>query len=310
MTRPPLQGACLYLPATHPALRRVLSGASVPGLRVAVVCLEDALDEGEVVGALRAVRAECAEHERGPRVYVRPRNLAMLCELLSWSESASWCGFVLPKLDVGNAAEWLSPLAKTSFSVMPILESADVFDSFRLRDLCEILVDAAWRQRVRVVRIGATDLFSCIGARRPRGKTIYETVLGPTLALTATQLMARGVCVTAPVHEALSDHELLHREVLTDVESGFVGKTAIHPSQVALINEAFRVSLEELREAHQLLASERAVFQSRGAMCERGPHARWAQRILDRAEEFGVRGGVGVEGAVEVLGGLDAGRAV
>jgi citrate lyase beta subunit len=65
--------------------------------------------------------------------------------------------------------------------------------------------------------------------------------------------------------------------------------------------------LEELREAHQLLASERAVFQSRGAMCERGPHARWAQRILDRAEEFGVRGSLG-EGAEDGLGG--AGRAV
>ena len=62
-----------------------------------------------------------------------------------------------------------------------------------------------------------------------------------------------------------------------DVEAGFVGKTAIHPRQVAVIDAAFRVGADELAEAERILASEAAVFQSRGAMCERAPHARWAR---------------------------------
>lgn len=286
----PMQGACLYVPAVHPGLGPVLRGESVPGLRQVVVCLEDAVGAEDVPAALRRLK-EVARCPGGPRVFVRPRDAAMLVELLAWRESAGWDGFVLPKITVANAAGWLGPLAATGFAAMPILETAEVFDPYALRDLCCALEEPAWRARVEAVRIGGTDLFSVLGARRPAARTVYDSILGPTVRAVAAMLMSRGTHVTAPVCERIAPTRAMREEVAMDVEAGFVGKTAIHPRQVAVIDAAFRVGADELAEAERILASEAAVFQSRGAMCERAPHARWAQRVVARATAFGVVGG-------------------
>ena len=84
----PMQGACLYVPAVHPGLGPVLRGESVPGLRQVVVCLEDAVGAEDVPAALRRLR-EVARCPTGPRVFVRPRDAAMLCELLGWRSKKS-----------------------------------------------------------------------------------------------------------------------------------------------------------------------------------------------------------------------------
>ncbi|MFO0609343.1 MAG: HpcH/HpaI aldolase/citrate lyase family protein [Polyangiales bacterium] len=290
-TTVPLQGACLYVPAVHRGLDRVLRGEAVPGLRQAVVCLEDAVAEAEVPAALARLRgvARCPSG-RGPRVFVRPRDPAMLLELLAWPESAGWDGFALPKVTVATAAHWLGPLAKTRFAAMPIFETAEVFDPYALRDLCAAVEAPAWRDRVEVVRIGGADLFAALGARRPAARTVYDSVLGPTVRAVAALLMSRGLHVTAPVWEGVAPSRAMREEVAMDVEAGLVGKTAIHPRQVPVIDAAFRVSPEELAEAERVLAAGEAVFLSRGAMCERAPHARWAARVVARASAFGVAG--------------------
>jgi citrate lyase beta subunit len=290
MTGSPLQGACLYMPALHPSLPTVLTGASVPGLRALVVCMEDALSSSDIAAGLQRVRTELAREGRAAslRVYVRPRNQEMMLDMLAWAACAAWDGFVLPKLSVANAAAWMEPFRSSTHRVMPILETADVFDPFALRHLCDVLADPSWRDAVDVVRIGGTDLFAVLGTRRPRGHTVYESILGPTLQLVASQLLARGMSVTAPVCEALGGDDVFRREVAMDVEAGFVGKTAVHPHQVRLINESFAVPVEELHEAERILSSEQAVFQSRGAMCESLPHRRWAERIVARAAVFGM----------------------
>ena len=105
MDSPEIQGACLYLPAVHPRLEDVLAGRSVPGLRVAVICLEDALAAGDIGSAMDVLRRLPKERAaQGPRVYVRPRNAEMLAELQAWGLDRRWCGYVLPKIDVRNAA--------------------------------------------------------------------------------------------------------------------------------------------------------------------------------------------------------------
>ena len=114
----------------------------------------------------------------------------------------------------------------------------------------------------------------------------------PSLTVAAL-LMSRGLHVTAPVCESVAPTRAMREEVAMDVEAGFVGKTAIHPRQVPVIDAAFRVTAEELAEAERLLADDAAVFQSRGAMCERAPHARWARRVVARASAFGVVGDSG-----------------
>jgi citrate lyase beta subunit len=290
MGSPEIQGACLYLPAVHPRLEDVLAGRSVPGLRVAVICLEDALAAGDIGSAMDVLRRLPKERTaQGPRVYVRPRNAEMLAELQAWGLDRRWCGYVLPKIDVRNAATWLRPIADQPARFMPILETADVFCPTALRDLCDALTDGPLAGCIDAVRLGGTDLFSVLGTRRPRGTTVYESILGPTLSTVACYLMSRRLPTTAPVCEALCPDDTMEAEVRRDVEGGFIGKTAVNPAQVALINRSFAVTAEELDEARAILSSNEAVFRSRGAMCEVAPHTRWARRIEARSVAFGLR---------------------
>lgn len=69
-----------------------------------------------------------------------------------------------------------------------------------------------------------------------------------------------------------------------------MGKTAIHPSQISIIQDMFRVSLEDLNCA-KLIVNDLApaVFKHNDAMCEPATHYKWAVNILDRAKWNGVR---------------------
>ena len=75
-----------------------------------------------------------------------------------------------------------------------------------------------------------------------------------------------------------------------DMAHGLVGKTAIHPSQIAVIHRALQVSLEDLNSARQILSEAApAVFKFNDAMCEPATHYKWAQTIIERAHWQGVR---------------------
>jgi citrate lyase beta subunit len=290
MTGDYLQGACLYVPALHRSLESVLFGQAIPQLRLVVVCLEDSTADGDTVQALSKVRRIFRRRKENShlKIYLRPRSLSMLRSILEWDEKENWDGFVLPKLSLDNIEEWLRTSVVSDHTIMPILETADVFDPYRLSELCEILESGLWYRSIEAIRIGGTDLFAALGIRRPRHMHIYDSIIGPSLRLVACNLMSRGWNVTAPVCEALVHSAVIDDEISLDVEAGFVGKTAISPQQVININNAFRVSTAELLEANTILAGGDAIFRSRDAMCEIAPHTRWAKRVVDRANIFGL----------------------
>jgi len=84
----------------------------------------------------------------------------------------------------------------------------------------------------------------------------------------------------------------LIREVQLDQANGLIGKTAIHPGHVAVVNALSVVSAEEYRDAQDLLAAGRAsgVMPSghRNKMNEIRPHLSWARRTVLRSQVFGV----------------------
>lgn len=290
MTSEYLQGACLYIPALHSSLNAVVHGRSIPDLRLVVVCLEDTIADGDTEQAMSHLRLlfKTRRTHQLPRTYVRPRSLAMLNEILQWDEQSNWDGFVLPKLTIGNIEEWLCASSSAQHAIMPILETAEVFDPCRVSDFCDVLESARWSSRIEAVRIGGTDLFATLGTRRPRSMHIYDSIIGSTLRMVSCSLMSRGWSVTAPVCESLVANQVMDAEIRMDVDAGFVGKTAISPLQVRFINDSFRVSMADLLEAKLILGSEQTVFRSRDAMCEVAPHLKWATRIVDRASVFGI----------------------
>ena len=87
--------------------------------------------------------------------------------------------------------------------------------------------------------------------------------------------------------------DALRDECREDAWMGFTGKITIHPDQIAIVNEAFTPSREEVAEAEELLAAfreaeagGRMAFSFKGQMVD-VPHLRRAETIGARAGAAG-----------------------
>ena len=276
-------GATLYIPVQHPRLGDVLVGAN-PDLRSVVICLEDSLHEADV-GAAQAVFTEILRTlQTAPPAliaYARPRSPAMLSWMQAQPGIARLAGFVLPKITTANLADWLARLETPAHGIMPTIESAEAFDRPALTQLVRTLQPLG--DRIHAVRIGGNDILNLLGVRRSRLRTAYDGPLGLAIATMASVFLPEGLALSAPVFEHYAQTDLLREEVARDIDHGLLTKTAIHPSQVAIIHEGLRPAASEVEEARAILRHEaRAVFSHGGSMCEPTTHARWAAGVLDR----------------------------
>lgn len=293
MTKAVDLGATLYIPVQHPRLAEVLAGAN-PDLRSVVICLEDSLHETEVGAAQEVFGATLRMLEAAPPrliAYARPRSPEMLSWMLAQPGIARLAGFVLPKITTANLGEWLARLDSPAHGIMPTIESAEAFDRTAMMAMARAL--APIRERVHAVRIGGNDILNTLGVRRSRHRTAYDTPLGLAIATMGSVFLPEGLALSAPVFEHYALTDVLREEVARDIEHGLLTKTAIHPSQVAIIHDVLRPGASEVEEARAILASEaQAVFGHGGSMLEPTTHARWAQGVLDRARVHATRAAV------------------
>ena len=142
--------------------------------------------------------------------------------------------------------------------------------------------------RLEGITWGAEDLSGVIGAeanREPDGRwtSPYQTVRNLCL-FTATAAGAQPidtVCVN------FREADLLRREAREAARDGFTGKMAIHPGQVAVINELFTPRPEEVALSAEIVQAfadnpQAGVVGIRGQMIDRA-HVVRAERILARA---------------------------
>lgn len=285
-------GATLYIPALHEAIPDIVSGRKYPGLKSVALCLEDALREDDVergLANLETVLGGLAQQPHGgPRIFVRPRNVGMAAAMAAWPGIARIDGFIAPKVRPGGLGVWIRAVAGTDLLLMPTLETREMLDAVAVREFRDELL-AHDPARILALRIGGNDLMGCLGLRRTRGVTLYEGPLLYTISMLVGILSPAGFAMTAPVCEIIDDDETLRAEARHDVAFGLVGKAAIHPRQIAPIEQAFAVSAPDFEAARQILAEDAAaVFKLDGAMCEASTHRPWADRILQRAEFYGV----------------------
>ncbi|HIH2746876.1 HpcH/HpaI aldolase/citrate lyase family protein [Burkholderia aenigmatica] len=289
-------GATLYMPATRSDILDVVFGTRIPELRSLVVCLEDAVAAIDVESALANLQsllmdidARGGRVESGPLLFVRPRDAAMAAVLSDWPLMNHVDGFVVPKLTLRSLSAWENAVSHPDLYLMPTLETADVYDPVAMVELGQAL-KANLNQRIIALRIGGNDLMGCLGLRRNPATTLYSTPLGYVIPMLAGIMGAQGFALTAPVFEQLATPHLLKEELELDIAHGLVGKTAIHPSQIRIIQEALRVSLDDFNCA-KLIVNDTApaVFKHNDAMCEPATHYKWAVNILERAKWHGVR---------------------
>lgn len=286
-------GATLYIPAIKNNLLEIISGDKYPLLLSAVMCLEDAIVESEVVQAMANLKKtliafSSIKKTTKIQVFIRPRNVEMAIEIIATMPLTHVDGFVLPKFDNDTLFAWDHACKYTDLRWMPTLETAQAHDAIAMSELATQLSKTKSKERILALRIGGNDLLSCLGLRRNAKQTLYEGPLGYTIAMLVSTFGSRQYALTAPVFEGLDDVETLNRELSQDIAHGLVGKTAIHPSQLLPIHNAFRVELSDYQAAIQILNSDKAVYKWNNTMAEPATHKNWARGILFRADTFGV----------------------
>ncbi len=285
-------GASLYMPAHRRDLMDCANGEKLHFLRSMIFCTEDAVSHAELDSSLRYLGLCLQGFKDTPyRLrFIRARNPEILARLLELPDIEKVDGFVLPKFNEANFRAYFDQLQGTAFKVMPTLETRDVFDAGAMTGLRQALADDAVFERIFMLRIGGNDLMNLLGIRRPRHMTVYETPLGHVIAQLVTVFKPYGFNLSAPVFEYLDDALTLQKEIRLDLAHGLVGKTAIHPSQVPLIEAMYSVDSEDYEMALALKqSSSPAVFRMHDAMCEVATHQQWAQGIIERRLRYGDR---------------------
>jgi citrate lyase subunit beta/citryl-CoA lyase len=138
--------------------------------------------------------------------------------------------------------------------------------------------------RLEAITWGAEDLSACLGGNN---KTIDGEYDGPyRLARSLCLLAAAAAEVTAidTIYTDFKDPEGLKAECLAARRSGFAAKMAIHPAQLATINETFSVSAAEREWAERVLAAfaanpDAGTLALDGKMIDK-PHMTLARRLL------------------------------
>ena len=148
------------------------------------------------------------------------------------------------------------------------------------------------RPRLAGVLWGAEDLSAALGA------TANTDINGE---LSFTYQMARSLCLAAaaasesqPIDTVFSDFkdpEGLKANCRAARREGFLGKIAIHPNQVDIINEMFTPSIDEIAHATAVIAAfddnpGKGTVGLEGKMLDR-PHLVQAQRVMAMAKDFG-----------------------
>ncbi|UTW55046.1 CoA ester lyase [Kordiimonas sp. SCSIO 12610] len=144
--------------------------------------------------------------------------------------------------------------------------------------------------RLQALVVGTNDLVKDLRARHVPNRESVITALG-TAVLAAR---AYGLLVIDGVYNDFMDDEGLRLHALQARDMGYDGKSLIHPSQVAITNEVFSPSHDEIADAKALItAYKEAKVLNKGVATFKGKmieelHVVEAERILDVANTLGI----------------------
>ncbi|WP_313642862.1 CoA ester lyase [Stenotrophomonas sp.] len=143
---------------------------------------------------------------------------------------------------------------------------------------------AAAHPRVAGLQLGLGDLFAPNGiARTPAN--VHAVLFAVKMAATEA-----GVFACDGAWPNVADAEGFQTEADLAQALGFIGKSCIHPRQVALANSVFSVAAAEVDEARRIVAAAQAANEEgRGAFLFEGrmidvPYLRRAQALLAGAQ--------------------------
>jgi citrate lyase subunit beta/citryl-CoA lyase len=150
---------------------------------------------------------------------------------------------------------------------------------------------AAANSRVAALVMGTSDLTKDLHARHTRDRHPLVTSLG----LCVLAARAHGLAALDGVHLDLDDEAGFAAACRQAREMGFDGKTLIHPKTIALADEIFAPSVEEIAWARKVMdAHAEATAQGKGVVVVDGRlvenlHVEEAQRLVALADAIAER---------------------
>jgi len=307
----------LYIPAMNARAGEKIVTQSYPGLTSAAFCLEDsimddALPQAECVlqNNLDFIKNNFPKDEELPMLFVRvrtPKHMEHIHKLLGENENII-SGYILPKFDLSNSEKYTELITefnkarKKRLYIMPILESRMIaYKSTRLDVLIALKGTLSnVKKYVLNIRVGGNDFSNIYGLRRSSNQTIYDMGVIRDILVDIINVFGSEYVVSAPVWEYFGKDPSeewatgLRRELELDRLNGFVGKTAIHPSQLPIIKESMKVAVSDYKDAvHILEWNSYSLGVSKSSdgsrMNEFKCHLRWARRIKIMGDLYGVK---------------------
>ncbi len=267
----------LYVPGDRP--ERLEKAVTKAGDAI-IADLEDAVAAARKELAMSCVLSWLdALDAGGPEIWVRigagPRAAE---ELAAVAQSPRLTGVLLAKVDLA-AVEQAARLLPERVAVGGLIETAGA-----LLDLPAL----ARHPRVQQLGLGEADLAAELGIAPGE-----LSVLGPVRAQVVITSVAAGLTApTGPVHLDVRDLDGLRTSTLALKRAGFGARSAIHPDQVAVIEDVFTPTPEEVAGARATVAAWDAaeagvVLDDRGRMVDEAV-VRLARRLVQTADRLGL----------------------
>lgn len=308
-------GALLYCPANNESIVRSITKQKFGTQYSLALCLEDTINdefvkeaESIMISSLQKIYEYKTEHDIFlPKIFIRVRESVQIDDIMQRLEEASSLvtGFIIPKFTPDIADECIDAVLDAgkkygrTIYMMPILESGAMIDLRTRIDMLYAIKDKLARAEEIVlnIRVGGNDLCKHFGFRRHNDESIHNIKPVSNIFSDIITVFGLDYVVSGPVWEYFNGKgwdEGMRKEIEGDMLCGFTGKTIIHPNQIAVVNDAYRVRRRDLEDANAVLnwsknsISMVAGSQNNERMNEYKTHILWARKTKMLAEVYGI----------------------
>jgi citrate lyase subunit beta/citryl-CoA lyase len=187
---------------------------------------------------------------------------------------------------VRTAVEAIERAERANGAQVPIGLLLNIETPTALRTAAELALAHA---RVSGLQLGLGDLFEPLGIARREPSAIRQAMFAVRIAAGEA-----GVYAYDGAFANIRDAEGYRAEAMLARDLGFLGKTCIHPSQIAIANEVFRPTDEEIAHACKVVeAAREADAKGIGAYVVDGkmidiPFVIRARAIVESARSLGL----------------------
>lgn len=309
-------GPLLYCPANNNSITDSLINNQLGNGFSLALCLEDTINDNCVAEAeqlliqnlqtLSQAMEKCAFFL--PKIFIRVRSAKQMLDIARRLKSARKCvtGFIAPKFNLKNCDSYINTIQRINEEwqrktyIMPILEDNSIVHLINRTSTLYALFEKLQpiEELVLNIRVGGNDLCNIFGFRRHIDESIHNISPIANIFSDIVTIFAPRYIISGPVWEYYNGagwEAGMAKELSDDRLCGFIGKTVIHPRQIALVNEAYKVPRKDFDDANAILGwdcdAPRLVCgnPSKERMNEYKTHFTWAIRTIFQSQAYGIK---------------------